>query len=59
MEHCMTTAQEVINDVRGRNVPNGNFLMAKAHYIISAVYRQGGDFEKTQEHMEYSTEVNL
>ncbi len=58
MDKCMETAKEVIDSVRGKDVPNGLFLMAKAHYIISAVYRQDGDFDKAQEHMVYSTEVN-
>ncbi|CAB4037030.1 Hypothetical predicted protein, partial [Paramuricea clavata] len=56
MDDCMRTAKEVIDDVRARNVPNGPFLIAKAHYIISAVYRQRGDFSKAREHVEYSTE---
>jgi hypothetical protein len=59
MDDCMRTAKEVIDDVRARNVPNGPFLIAKAHYIISAVYRENGDFTKAREHMEYSNEVKV
>lgn len=57
MDDCIRTAAEVINEIRDRNIANGPFLMAKAHYIISAVYRQKKNFEMAQKHMEESTEV--
>ncbi len=57
IDKCMETAKKVIDDVRGRNFPNGQFLMGKAHYIISAIYRQRGDFDKAEEHMVLSTQV--
>ena len=53
----METAKKVIDDVGGRNFPNGQFLMGKAHYLISAVYRLHGDFDKAEEHMVFSTQV--
>ncbi|KXJ28981.1 uncharacterized protein LOC110252385 [Exaiptasia diaphana] len=57
MDDCVRTATEVINEIIAKNITNGPFLMAKAHYIISAVYRQCGNFDMAKQHMEESTEI--
>ncbi|XP_031573209.1 uncharacterized protein LOC116307198 isoform X2 [Actinia tenebrosa] len=55
LDECENTAMRVFE--RSMNSPNGRFLMAKAHYIISAVFRQRGVFKRGEEHMEISTEL--
>ena len=57
MEDCLEKCWEVHARAMRHNSGNWPFLMTKAFYIISAVYRQRKEFDKADEFMERSSEV--
>ena len=57
MEDCLEKCWEVHARAMLHNSGNWPFLMTKAFYIISAVYRQRKEFDKAEEFMERSSEV--
>ena len=59
MEDCLATCRDVCEHATRLNSGNWPFLLAKAFYIISAVYRQAKEFDKANEYMEKSTEVYI
>jgi len=56
MDDCMATCRGVCARATRLNSGNWPFLQTKAFYIMSAVYRQGKDFDLANEYMEYSIE---
>ena len=57
MENCLEKCWEVRARVMRHNSGNWPFLMTKAFYIISAMYRQRKEFDKADEFLERSSEV--
>ena len=58
MENCLEKCWEVHARAVRHNSGNWPFLMTKAFYIISAMYRQRKEFDKADEFLERSSEVN-
>ena len=57
MEDCLAKCWEVQAQAMHHNSGNWPFLLTKAFYIISAVYRKAKEFDKAEEYMERSSEV--
>ena len=57
MDDCLATCWDVCARATRHNSGNWPFILTKAFYIISAVYRQAKDFETANEYMEKSSEV--
>ena len=57
MDDCQAICQDVCDYLTRHNSGNWPFLLTKAFYIISAIYRQAGQFDKADEYMEWSCEV--
>ena len=58
MDDCLATCWDVCARATRHNSGNWPFLLTKAFYIISAVYRQAKEFGKANEYMEKSSEVS-
>jgi len=56
MDDCLATCWDVCARATRHNSGNWPFLLTKAFYIISAVYRQAKEFGKANEYMEKSSE---
>ena len=57
MDDCLAKCWEVQAQAMRHNSGNWPFLLTKAFYIISAVYRKAKEFDKADEYMERSSEV--
>ena len=57
MEDCLAKCWEVQAQAMHHNSGNWPFLLTKAFFIISAVYRKAKEFDKAEEYMERSSEV--
>lgn len=56
MDDCQAICEDVCDYLTRHNSGNWPFLLTKAFYIISAIYRQAGQFDKADEYMEWSCE---
>ena len=56
-EDCLAKCRDVCERATHLNSGNWPFLLTRAFYIISAVYRQTKEFDLANEYMEKSSEV--
>ena len=57
MDECLTICQSVCDEAKECCIENLPFILGKAFYIMSGVYRQRNEFELAKNFMDWSTEV--